>query len=124
MNHAPSVRLHRRALGLIEEDLVMQLLTNELREALPELYATEHDADPLVQAKFFATWSNWTWYVLEFDGEDTFFGLAVGHVAELGYFSLAELAAGRGRTQVERDLYFKPTPLSEVRRLHGRPGVD
>ena len=101
----------------------MQLLTKELREALPELYATEHDADPLVQARFFATWSDWSWYPIEFDGEDSFFGLAVGFVAELGYFSLSELAAGRGLAQVERDLYFKPKPLSEVRRLHELHGA-
>ena len=79
MNHAPSVRPHSRALGLIEEDLVMQLLTKELREALPELYATEHDADPLVQARFFATWSDWSWYPIEFDGEDAV-NISLGNV--------------------------------------------
>ena len=98
----------------------MKLLTQEIRRRLPELYATEHHADPIVQAKFFATWSSWTWYPIEFDGEDRFFGLAVGHVAELGYFSLQELSAGRGRTQVERDLHFSPRPLSEVRKQHER----
>ena len=102
----------------------MKLLTQELRRRLPPLYATEQDADPLVQAKFFATWSDWTWYPIEFDGEDTFFGLAVGHVAELGYFSLSELSAGHGPTQVERELCFSPTPLSEVRLQHERPGNE
>ena len=118
MNNPPSVRPPRRALGLIEEDLAMKLLTTHLRKTLPKLYATEHDADPIVQVKFFATWSDWTWYATEFDGEDTFFGLAVGHVAELGYFSLSELEKGTGPIQVERDLNFTPKPLSEVRSLH------
>ncbi len=48
MNNFPSVRPSRRALGLIEEDLVMKLLTTHLRSTLPKLYATEHDADPIV----------------------------------------------------------------------------
>ena len=95
----------------------MQLLTKELREALPELYATEHDADPLVQARFFATWSDWSWYPIEFDGEDSFFGLAVGFVAELGYFSLSELASVKGPfgIGIERDKWFDPTPLSKLK---------
>ena len=101
-----------------------KLMSDEIRERLPALYATDGQKDPIVQVKFFSTFSSWTWYAIEFDGDDTFFGLVYGHEAELGYFSLAELAAGRGRTQVERDLYFKPTPLSEVRRLHRRPGAE
>ncbi len=50
----------------------MQLLTNELRAHLPALYTTEHQSDPVVQCKFFTPDSNWTWFVLEFDGDDTF----------------------------------------------------
>ena len=38
----------------------------------------------------------WTWYAIEFDGADLFFGYVVGHVPELGYFSLQELEAARG----------------------------
>jgi hypothetical protein len=67
--------------------------------------------------KFFTPDSQWTWYVLEFDGEDIFFGYIVGFEAELGYFSLSELESVRGPwgLPIERDLYFKPAPLSEVR---------
>ena len=97
----------------------MKLLTEQLRGRLPALYATDGQKDPVVQAKFFATWSNWTWYAIEFDGDDTFFGLVSGHFVELGYFSLAELESGAGKLhQVERDYHFRPTPLSEVRALH------
>ena len=102
----------------------MKLLTKELREKLPPLYATEDEEDPLLVCKFFHPRSNWTWYAIEFDGEDLFFGLVEGHVAELGYFSLRELEAfsdawGLG---IERDRHFKPVPLSEV--LEGWPYED
>ena len=95
----------------------MKLLTDELRKAIPPLYTCEHDPDPLVRAKFFTPWTCWTWYALEFDGADTFFGWVEGHEAELGYFSLAELENVRGPAglTIERDLWFDPVPLSEVK---------
>jgi len=97
----------------------MQLLTKELREKLPKLYAQEHNADPIAYVKFFHPLSSWTWYATEFDGQDTFFGLVFGHETEYGYFSLSELentkVSGLG---IERDLYFTPIPISEVRKLH------
>ena len=94
----------------------MKLLTQELREKLPPLYSTEKQEDPIAVAKFFHPLSNWTWYATEFDGEDTFFGLVIGHERELGYFSLSELeATGQdGKTlPIERDLYWEPMPLSQ-----------
>lgn len=100
----------------------MKLLTKELRKQLPVLGATEKIEDPQVLLKVFTPDSNWTWYVTEFDGKDTFFGLVVGFEVEMGYFSLSELEATTGPLglHVERDLYFKPTPLSEIRKQHAR----
>ena len=96
----------------------MKLLTKELLGRIPKLYATEHDPDPMVWTKFFVPASSWTWYVTEFDGEDIFFGLVDGHYVELGYFSLSELMSTRDSfgLGVERDLYFKPCRLSELKR--------
>lgn len=93
------------------------LLPEELRERIPALYATENTDDPIVHAKLFTPWTNWTWFVTEFDGEETCFGLVSGLEVELGYFSLAELEAtrGPGGIRIERDLHFKQQPLSEVR---------
>ena len=94
----------------------MELLTDEIRAQLPLLYTTKSDADPVARVKFFTPWTSWTWFATEFDGEDLFFGLVIGHERELGYFSLAELASIRsphGLT-IERDLYFAPTPLSQL----------
>jgi len=95
----------------------MKLLTKELIEKLPELYSQEHEKDPVIICKFFTPDANWTWYALEFDGKDTFFGLVDGFEKELGYFSLAELQTVRGQLglPVERDLYFEPIRLSSVR---------
>ena len=96
----------------------MKLLTNEIRQRLPKLYATEHDRDPVAQVRFFATWSDWNWYATEFDGEDIFFGIIHGFCWEWGYFSLAELQSVPGLLGIgdgiERDLYFEPTPVSQI----------
>ena len=96
------------------------LLPAELRRTVPPLYATEQDSDPVVQAKLFTPWTSWTWYVLEFDGVDRAFGWVVGFEAELGYFSLAELAAVRGPwgVRIERDKHFAPKPLRQVQAEH------
>jgi len=98
----------------------MELLTKEVREQLPPLYSQEQEADPLVICKFFTPDSTWTWYALEFDGVDVFFGLVIGLEQELGYFLLSELRQARGPLglPIERDIRFKPTRLSEVRTLH------
>ena len=98
----------------------MELLTDELRKMLPPLYSQEHEEDPLVICKFFTPDSNWTWYGLEFDGEDLFFGWVVGFEKGLGYFCLSELAEARGPLglPIERDIHFSPMKLSEVKKLH------
>lgn len=94
----------------------MKLMTKAIAAKIPRLYEADGQEDPIIHVKFFTPDSNWTWYATEFDGEDTFFGLVVGHFAELGYFSLSELEAARGPMglKIERDLHFEPTPLSEI----------
>ena len=96
----------------------MELLTQTLREQLPPLYSQEHEADAMVICKFFCPWNRWTWYATEFDGEDMFFGWVVGDEQELGYFLLSDLekTIGPARLQIERDLHFKPTRLSIIRK--------
>ena len=95
-----------------------QLLDQETRESLPELYSGEElGLDALAKAKFFTPDSNWTWYASEFDGENIFFGLVIGFVAEFGYFSLSELEQVKGPLglAIERDLHFEPRALRELR---------
>ncbi len=98
----------------------MNLLPKYVTSELPKLYETENVADPIVRCKFFLPGTTWTWYVLEYDGEDNFFGYVAGACPELGYFSLKELMSAKGAfgLPIERDLYFKPQPLSSIRKLH------
>jgi hypothetical protein len=94
-----------------------KLLTEELRRQLPALYAQESKGGKAIAyAKFFTPDSGFTWYASEFDGEDTFFGLVDGQFKELGYFSLTELETTTGPMglPIERDLWFKPTPLEKI----------
>lgn len=97
----------------------MQLLTDDLRERLPALYAQEHEPDPVVYAKFFLPGTSWTWYVTEGSpqGDDyLFFGLFVGPECEFGYILLSELESATtdlGFT-VERDLTFPEGRLTDV----------
>lgn len=104
----------------LEVEGCIKLLTQELRRKLPELYSQENEADPMVICKFFTPDAGWTWYVIEFDGQDLFFGYVIGIEPELGYFTLSELSEVRGvlGLPVERDLWFKPIRLSEVKKLH------
>ena len=56
--------------------------------------------------------------VIEYDGEDLCFGYVEGFENELGYFTLSELQANRGKLgcSIERDRYFTPCRLSALRK--------
>lgn len=100
-----------------------ELLDNENRNKLPKLYSGEEkglETEALV--KFFTPDSNWTWYVSEFDGQDLFFGLVIGHEIELDYFSLSELETVKGPLglPIERDLHYEPQTLGELMEAHKR----
>ncbi len=101
----------------------MELLPADIRSQIPALYSQEETKDPIVYVKFFSPSSNWTWYVTEFDGEDLCFGLVKGFETEWGYFSLQELQAVRDPLglPIERDLHFKPTPLSQIQKQAEMP---
>jgi DUF2958 family protein len=101
----------------------MELLTAEMRKCLPPLYSQEGNPDPIVHIKFFTPDCNWTWYVTEGseeEGDFVFFGYVIGFAKEWGHFSLLELSTIRGPLSlpIERDLYFKPAPFSQVEALH------
>jgi len=104
----------------------MMLLTKELRAKLPPIGAQDGKPPSRVPvvAKFFTPDGNWTWYATEWDSEDLFFGFVAGMENELGYFSLSELQAIRGRLglPVERDRGFSAT-LRDVLVRHGEEGL-
>jgi hypothetical protein len=97
------------------------LMPADLAAQMPRLYATEALEDinsAIVYAKFFTPDSSWTWYALEFSPDERLcFGLVIGFASEMGYFSLDEMRTARGPRglKIERDLWFAPTPLGDVR---------
>jgi hypothetical protein len=116
----------------------MELLTKELELELPPI----HGDATLAQVKFFTPWTHWTWYASEAnaelaDGTEVslqaprakdrvdviFFGLVFGLEKEYGYWHMSELTEIQGPfgLKIERDLFFRPTPLEECKdptRLH------
>jgi hypothetical protein len=107
----------------IEPPIGKNLLDDESRARLPELYSGEElGLDAQAQVKFFTPDSGWTWYASEFDGGDIFFGLVIGFELEIGYFSLSELQEARGPRGllIERDLYFEPQTLAILKETHER----
>ena len=93
------------------------LMPDSLARTIPPLYATENDPDPVARVKWFTPDSSWNWYVVEYDPQEKIcYGLVEGFEEELGYFSLTEIEQARGpwNLQVERDLYWHPTALSEL----------
>ncbi len=96
----------------------MKLLTKAIEKKLPKLYETEKmkDSDVKVLVHYFHPFSDWDWYVIEYDAEKKlFYGLVKGFEKELGYFSLTEMENikihGLG---IERDLYFQPITLDKL----------
>ena len=97
----------------------MQLMTEEVRELLPLLNATESipDEEKLVPVKFFSPVGAGTWWCIEFDGDDLFFGYVDLGSPELGYFRLSELENVElpFGLSIERDLHWDPdTTLQQV----------
>ena len=100
-----------------------RLMTKELGQKIPAIGANE-DVDDfdevLAVAKLFSPYTGWRWYVTEYDPESGLcFGLVEGFEVEVGYFDLTELgeATVLGNVPaVERDLYWEPKTIGEVRR--------
>ena len=100
----------------------MKLMTKEIADKLPPLYSQENTRDPICVLKYFL--ESWTWYICEGgkqeNGDWLFFGKVVSPICrdgELGYVLLSELEAVKGSLGlgVERDLYWKDTPLSQCK---------
>jgi hypothetical protein len=104
----------------------MKLLTKEIRQKLPPLYAQESKGSKaVVYLRLFTPDSSWTWHITEGSpiqddsGKEVdfhFFGLVEGHEKELGYVALSELESVRGPLglPIERDLHWQPKTLEEV----------
>ena len=101
--------------------MARKLLTKVLAKTIPALYATDglSEAEKTVPVKFFDPCGRGTWFVVEFDGEDTLFCWCVSPLGpdcdEFGYASLAELSALRNRLglPLERDEWWNPETTLE-----------
>lgn len=99
----------------------MKLITKKIEKELAKypLYSQDSKGKEAVAiCKFFL--QGFTWYVLEAqkNGNDyEFFGIVDGLEKEYGYFTLSQLQSLRGRwgLTVERDMYFKPTQVKDIR---------
>lgn len=96
------------------------LITKTLKKEFARIGNQEEILDPLVLAKFFSPSGSATWYAISYDEEsNTCFGYVtgLGH-DELGYFSIDELESLRVPPfglPIERDLWFTPCRLSDVK---------
>lgn len=96
----------------------MELIPHELLNVIPDLYETERSLNPICHIKLFTPDAQWNWFIIEIDqNKNLCYGYIEGLDCELGYFSLEEIKSIKGPLGlcVERDLSFKPTPLSIVR---------
>ncbi len=103
-----------------------KLMTKELGDTIPPLYANDGADDPdavVARAKLFSPYNGWYWYITEWDPETGLrFGLVEGFETELGYFDLTELSEVTVFGSVpaaERDLYWEPQTLGGIRRESG-----
>ena len=99
-----------------------QLITKELADTIPPLYANDGADDPdavIARVKLFSPYSGWRWFITEWEAETgQCFGLVKGFGTELGYFDLTELSevtAFGNVPAVERDLTWAPQTLGEIR---------
>jgi hypothetical protein len=120
MTHTNTARPERREMtrpDLAHED-AHDLMPPWLAETVPALLTTEYAHDPLIHVKLFTPDAGWMWYITEYDPERRLaYGFVRGTEEALAYISLNELAARRGPMglAVERDLFWRATPLSRVR---------
>ena len=97
-----------------------QLWPANVAKKVPPLYSQEKERDPIVWVKLFSPYTNAVWYITEYDpSSHEAFGwadLGMGG-GELGYISIRELEGlnRKGLPLVERDLYWKPVPLSRAK---------
>ena len=96
----------------------MELIPQEIKELIPKLYETEEQNDPIAYVKLFL--DGWTWYITELSIDNNIcFGYVISPFeSELGYFSLNEIKSIKGSLglSVERDISFKPTKLSRIKK--------
>ncbi|MCP4535987.1 MAG: DUF2958 domain-containing protein [Chloroflexi bacterium] len=120
---------HRPKNDTAAQRMVYDYMPQWVSKAIPPLYSTDNEPDPIVWRKFFLSEGRWTFYVTEYskvapDGmPDLFFGYLVSPLGpdcnELCYMALSQVQELRGAgvgLPVEVDLYWRPVRLSTLKR--------
>jgi len=99
--------------------------SKEVLAKIPRLYETEHISikDKEIHLHFFIGGSDW--YVVEYDGEDQFFGFAIlnnDHInSEWGHFSFEDLKSFNVKGVLEIDCetsyFLKVRKVSEIKHI-------
>lgn len=101
-----------------------KILPMDIEGRLPALYSQDGQGDDaVVHTKFFHPFGSMTWYALEYSPEEQmFYGwVENGDCSEFGPFSLEEIGTTVVRgLPLERDKYWRPKTLREVKASHGR----
>lgn len=94
----------------------MDLMIKKLARKIPKIMETEGSgADEIVVWVHYFK-NNQHWYVIEYDGADTFFGYAVcSVVGEFGHYYLSELA----KQGFKRDLSWNCCKLIDIMKYRG-----
>ena len=95
----------------------MILLTDEDKAALPRMFETDGQGPGAVaHVRLVAPGSEWQWYLLEYDGANSVYGVVAGPETKRCYWSLAELEspARSYGLRIERDPHFTPAPLAQL----------
>jgi len=98
----------------------MQLMTDAIAKTIPNLYEQDGLGDnATIFAHWFSPYTGWDWYCMEYDPTNgVCFGLVKGMANELGYWTVHELEEvneSYGFPLIERDLYWTPCKLADVR---------
>ena len=98
----------------------MKMMTKTLAKKIPALYEQDGKGDDaIVYAHWFSPYTGWDWYCTEYDPEEGLcFGLVKGMYDELGYWTVKQLEEVNEKHNfplIERDLYWNPCKLADVR---------
>lgn len=106
-----------------KELLKLQLLPEKSAKRIPALGSNQSILleDKTALVKFLCPDLSWRWYIIEYDGDNTFFGIVMaGEQAIAGQFTLSELeslefpGSDNDESGVEFDEHFRPTTLREL----------